>query len=67
MLSPTHITTFRQCPRLYELRHIERLPEPPTEPLVAGILVHEALEQLYKYVPAADRTLPKLQELFRDA
>ena len=67
MLSPAHITTFRQCPRLYELRHIEQLPEPPTEPLVAGILVHEALEQLYKYVPAADRTLPKLQELFRDA
>lgn len=61
-LSPSAISTFKQCPLLFRLRYIERLPEPLTEELASGVLVHEALEQLFDR-PAAERELQTAQVL----
>ncbi len=65
-LSPSAISTFRQCALLFKLRYIERLPEPPTPELCAGILVHAALADIYK-LPPGERTLETSRSLFREA
>ena len=53
-LSPSRASDFRQCPLLYRLRAIDRLPEPSTAAQVRGSVVHGALERLYA-LPAANR------------
>lgn len=64
-LSPSYISTFRQCPHLFKLRHIERLPEPATPQLAAGVLLHETLAKLFD-LPPTERRLDTAQSLFRD-
>jgi putative RecB family exonuclease len=46
-LSPSKVTTFRQCALAFRFTAIERLPEPPTVWTVKGTLVHSALERLF--------------------
>ncbi|HNM83181.1 MAG: RecB family exonuclease [Mycobacterium sp.] len=46
-LSPSRAADFKQCPLLYRLRAIDRLPEPPSAAQLRGSVVHAALEQLY--------------------
>ncbi|MGH3632991.1 RecB family exonuclease [Mycobacterium sp.] len=53
-LSPSRAADFKQCPLLYRLRAIDRLPEPPSTAQLRGSVVHAALEQLYG-LPAAQR------------
>jgi putative RecB family exonuclease len=53
-LSPSRASDFKQCPLLYRLRAIDRLPEPTSTAQLRGSVVHAALEQLYA-LPAADR------------
>src|ERR1700712_2838096 len=53
-LSPSRASDFKQCPLLYRLRAIDRLPEPSTAAQVRGSVVHGALERLYA-LPAASR------------
>lgn len=53
-LSPSRASDFRQCPLLYRLRAIDRLPEPSSAAQVRGSVVHGALERLYA-LPAASR------------
>ncbi|HEX3547944.1 MAG TPA: RecB family exonuclease [Mycobacterium sp.] len=53
-LSPSRAADFKQCPLLYRLRAIDRLPEPASTAQVRGSVVHAALEQLYA-LPAAER------------
>jgi putative RecB family exonuclease len=53
-LSPSRASDFKQCPLLYRLRAIDRLPEPSTAAQVRGTVVHGALERLYA-LPAASR------------
>lgn len=43
-----------QCPLLYRLRTVDRLPEPPSPAAARGTLVHTVLERLYD-LPAAER------------
>ena len=64
-LSPSSVSTFRQCQLLFLLRHIDRLPEPSTPELAAGNLVHETLHALYQ-LPPEQRTLGTSQHLFRE-
>ena len=45
-VSPSSLGDFKQCPRLYRFRHIERIPEPPSGAMVRGIMVHDALEKV---------------------
>ncbi|WP_201774458.1 RecB family exonuclease [Demequina sediminicola] len=53
-LSPSRAGDFRQCPHLYRLRVIDRVPEPPSAAATLGTLVHSVLEELYD-LPAHER------------
>ena len=56
-LSPSRVGDYRQCPLLYRLRAIDRLPEPSTVAQVKGTLVHAVLEDLHN-LPREERTYP---------
>ena len=47
-LSPSRAGDYQQCPLLYRLRAIDRLPEPKTVAQVKGTLVHAVLEEMHK-------------------
>ncbi|HZL80678.1 MAG TPA: PD-(D/E)XK nuclease family protein [Demequina sp.] len=53
-LSPSRANDFAQCPHMYRLRVIDRVPEPPQRATTLGTLVHLVLERLFD-VPAAQR------------
>jgi putative RecB family exonuclease len=53
-LSPSRAGDFKQCPLLYRLRAIDRLPEKPSRAQVRGTVVHAVLERLYQ-LPAPRR------------
>ncbi|WP_430866871.1 RecB family exonuclease [Demequina aurantiaca] len=55
-LSPSRAGDFRQCPLMFRLRLIDKIPEPPSPAATLGTLVHSVLEDLYD-LPAAQRTL----------
>lgn len=48
-LSYTNVTTFKNCPKRYEYKYIQHLPEPEGIELKVGTIGHEILEQYYKY------------------
>ncbi|WP_414696524.1 RecB family exonuclease [Pengzhenrongella sp.] len=54
-LSPSRANDFMQCPLLFRFRVIDKLPQPPTEAMARGTLVHSVLERLYD-APAGART-----------
>ncbi len=51
-LSPSKVSSFRDCALAFRFSVIDRLPEPPSTPAVKGTLVHRALELLYVEAPA---------------
>lgn len=53
-LSPSKISSFKDCPLHFRFTVLERLPEPPSAPASKGILVHRALE-LLMLRPASER------------
>jgi putative RecB family exonuclease len=55
-LSPSKISSFRQCALAFRFNSIERLPELPTIWTVKGTLVHRALERLLWLHEAGSRT-----------
>ena len=55
-LSPSKVTTFRQCALAFRFSAVERLPEPPTIWTVKGTLVHSALERLFWRHPQGERS-----------
>lgn len=54
-LSPSRAKDFMQCPLLFRLRTVDRLPEPGSLATHKGTLVHSVLEDLFD-LPAAERT-----------
>lgn len=54
-LSPSRAADFKNCPLLYRLRAVDRIPEPVTTAQVKGTLVHAVLERLFEQ-EAAERT-----------
>ena len=54
-LSPSRVSEFNNCPRLYKYRVIELLPEPPSIDAERGTLIHTILEDLFD-LPAIERT-----------
>jgi len=50
-LSPSGAGTFRQCPRRWRFRYIDRLQEPPGEDALAGSFAHRVLELLLQRQP----------------
>ena len=65
-LSPSRASDFKQCPLLYRLRAVDRLPETPTRAQLRGTLVHAVLERLFE-LPAAQRVPQRAHELLRPA
>lgn len=63
-LSPSSISTFRQCPLKFKYSKIDGLRDSPTEATVLGNFVHEILEAMYK-LPSEMRTQPQAKELAR--
>lgn len=53
-LSPSRVSEFNNCPRLYKYRVIELLPEPPSIDAERGTLIHTILEDLFD-LPADER------------
>ena len=51
-LSPSRAGDFKQCPLLYRLRVVDRIPETPSPVMVRGTVVHTVLEQLFQLPPA---------------
>ena len=51
-LSPSRMSEFNNCPRLYKYRVIEQLPEPPSIDAERGTLIHTILEDLFDLQPA---------------
>jgi len=62
-LSPSKVTSFKDCALAFRFSAIDRLPEPTSPAMAKGTLVHAALERLFALEPdartleAADRCL----------
>ncbi len=54
-LSPSKVSTFKDCALAFRFSAIDKLPEPPSEPAMKGTTVHRALELLLA-APPEDRT-----------
>lgn len=65
-LSPSRASDFLQCPKLFEYKTIQRLPEPTTVHQARGTAAHTALEQLFDLDPD-ERDAERLYDLFRAA
>lgn len=57
-LSPSKVSSFKDCALAFRFSAIDRLPEPPSLPAVTGTLVHRALERLFWQVPPGSRSAP---------
>lgn len=60
-LSPSRISEYQQCPKLYNYRVIQRLPEPISLDAERGTLVHSILEELMS-LPQHERSLESAKE-----
>lgn len=63
-LSPSRAADFQQCPLLYRLRAIDRIPEPSTIHQVKGTLVHAVLENMHG-LSRAERTYPTAVKMLK--
>ncbi|HEY3672888.1 MAG TPA: PD-(D/E)XK nuclease family protein [Acidimicrobiia bacterium] len=55
-LSPSSVSSFKECPLAFRFSYLERLPEPPSVWTTKGTLVHRALELLLDR-PADERSI----------
>jgi putative RecB family exonuclease len=55
-LSPSKVSSFKDCALAFRVSATARLPAPPSAPATKGTLVHAALERLF-VAPAPERTL----------
>jgi putative RecB family exonuclease len=65
-LSPSKVSTFKDCALAFRFSAIDKLPEPTSMPAVKGTTVHRALELLFGE-PAEDRTPERAQECLTGA
>src|SRR2546423_15704697 len=56
-LSPSKVSSFKECALAFRFSAIDRLPEPPSPWATKGTLVHRALELLFWEEPQGRRTL----------
>ncbi|MDO4901628.1 PD-(D/E)XK nuclease family protein [Actinomyces sp.] len=64
-LSPSRAKDFMQCPLLFRLRTVDRIPEPGSLATHKGTLVHAILESLYD-LPAHSRTREAALDMLPD-
>ena len=60
--SHSSASTFKQCPRRWKHKYIDKLPDPTGEAALVGQFAHDVLEQLCKEEPAL-RTEEKAKEI----
>lgn len=65
-LSPSKVSTFKDCALAFRFSAIDKLPEPPSMPAIKGTTVHRALELLFADAPA-DRSAARAQECLDEA
>ncbi|MDD2859019.1 MAG: PD-(D/E)XK nuclease family protein [Candidatus Nanopelagicales bacterium] len=65
-LSPSRANDFQQCPLLFRLRSIDRIPDAPAPAALRGNLVHTTLERLFD-LPAHERDVEAARGLFATA
>ncbi|MCB0996559.1 MAG: PD-(D/E)XK nuclease family protein [Acidimicrobiales bacterium] len=65
-LSPSAASTYEQCPQRWRFRYVDRLPDPPGIPALAGTFAHRVLELLLQEAPER-RTADTAKELARVA
>jgi putative RecB family exonuclease len=56
-LTPSKVSTFKECALAFRLSAIDKLPEPPTVQAFKGTVVHRALELLMWEEPQGGRSL----------
>jgi putative RecB family exonuclease len=66
-LSPSKVSSFKDCALAFRLSVIDRLPEPPSPHAAKGTLVHRALELLMWEEDPGQRTLGAALEKLRRA
>lgn len=64
-LSPSSISTFKQCPLKFKYSKIDGLREPPTVHTLLGNFVHDILEALY-LLPQERRNFQEARAIARD-
>lgn len=64
-LSPSSASVFRQCPRRWRFRYVDRLPDPPGEAALAGTFAHKVLEDLLGLEPQ-ERTMDSARALAKE-
>src|ERR1700691_2879589 len=55
-LSPSKVSSFKDCALAFRLSNIDRLPEPPSPQAAKGTLVHRALQLLFLEEESGRRT-----------
>lgn len=65
-LSPSKVTSFKDCALAFRFSAIDRIPEPTSPAMAKGTLVHAALERLFALEPA-DRTIATALSCLDDA
>lgn len=65
-LSPSKVSTFKDCALAFRFSAIDKLPEPPSMPAVKGTTVHRALELLFAAEPG-ERTPDRARACLDDA
>jgi putative RecB family exonuclease len=56
-LSPSKVSSFKDCALAFRFSAIDKLPEPPSAPATKGTLVHRALQLLFWDEPQGQRTV----------
>ncbi len=57
--SSSSINLYKQCPRKYYYKYIQKIPEPPSIHCVRGNIVHSALEHFFNIHPDTIKDLEK--------
>lgn len=65
-LSPSKVSSFKECGLAFRLSTIDHLPEPPSAPAAKGTVVHRALQMLMWEDPA-ERTVDLAVDLLYQA
>ena len=62
-LSPSRASQYKTCPQQFKFANIDKIEEPTTDVQAKGILVHEALEEMYKLPPEDRPSIISKEEL----
>lgn len=65
-LSPSSAAAFEGCPRRWQFKYVDRLPEPSGQPALVGSFAHRVLELLCE-LPGPERTAEVAKRLAREA